>query len=156
MVLPRGQASSFDRTPCASRIPTTPMRVMPPKIQDECWQRSDCSTTHPRYCLSLSVPTNERGVRQQAVQSGLIFRRVEKSLDGVEDFGIEHTPDTNRVAIVVVTEPIQKTIDRFGFRLKVFESFAINPTQISVFHAFLDSTIFSVRQAAGNRRFVLC
>ncbi len=90
------------------------------------------------------------------MQRGLIFGGVKETLNRFEDFGIEHTPDTNCVAIVMVTEPIQKTIDRFGFRLKAFESLAINPTQISVFHAYLNSTIFSVRQAAGNRRFVLC
>jgi hypothetical protein len=89
----------------------------------------------------LSVLADKQGVRKQALQRGLIFRRVEKCLDGVEDFGIEHTPDTNCLAIVLVTEPIQKPIHRLGFWLKPFESVAINPTQVCVLHTFLDSTI---------------
>lgn len=90
------------------------------------------------------------------MQSGLIFRSVEESLNAVEDFGIENTPDPDRVAIELLTEPDQKPIYRLGFWLKPFKSFAINPTQVCVLHTFLDSTIFSVRQAAGNRHFVLC
>ena len=90
------------------------------------------------------------------MQSGLIFRSVEERLNAVEDFGIEHTPDTNRVAIELLTEPDQKPIHRLGFGLKPFESFAINPTQICVLHTFFGSTFFSVRQVAGDRRFVLC
>ena len=104
----------------------------------------------------LSVPTDERRMSQQAVQRGLIFRSVEKRLNAVEDFGVEHTPDTDRLAVELLAEPDQKSIDGLGFWLKPFESFAINPTQVCVLHTILDSTIFSVRQAAGNRRFVLC
>lgn len=99
---------------------------------------------------------DEHGVRKQALQRGLILGRVQECLDGFENFGIDHTPDTDRVAVVLVTEPIQKPIHRLGFRLKPFESVPINPSQVCVLHAFLDSTIFSVRQATGNRRFVLC
>ena len=91
------------------------------------------------------------------MQSGLIFRRVEEGLNGVEDFGIEHTPDTDRVTIELLTEPDQKPIHRLGFWLKPFESFAINPSQVCVLHIFFGSTFFSVKQEdAGDRRFVLC
>ena len=63
-------------------------------------------------------------------------------MNAVEDFGIENTPDTDRVAIELLAEPDQKPIHRLGFWLKPFEPLAINPTQISVLHAFLRSTIF--------------
>ena len=86
--------------------------------------------------------TDEACMTEQAVKRRLVFRSVEKTLNGVDDFGIEHTPDTDRVAIVLLAEPIQEPIDGFGFRLKPFESFAINPTEICLLHAFLRSTIF--------------
>ena len=62
-------------------------------------------------------------------------------MNGVDDFRVENTPDTDRVAIVLLTEPVQEPIDRFGFRLKPFQSVAINPAQICLLHAFLRSTI---------------
>ena len=86
--------------------------------------------------------TDERGVRKKALQRSLIFRSVEERMNGVEDFRVENTPDTDRVAIVLMAEPIQEPIDGFGFRLKPLESLAINPTQICLLHAFLRSTIF--------------
>ena len=98
--------------------------------------------THWLRWLWLSVLTDEACMTEQAVKRRLIFRSVEKTLNGVDDFGIEHTPDTDRVAIVLLAEPIQEPIDRFGFRLKPFESLAINPTQICLLHAFLRSTVF--------------
>ncbi len=90
------------------------------------------------------------------MQRGLIFRRVKECLNGFDDFGIEHTPDSDRISIELMPKPVQKPIHRLGFWLKPFESLAINPSQIGVLHTFLTSTIFSVRQAAGDRRFVLC
>ena len=86
--------------------------------------------THRLRWLWLSVLTDEACMTEQAVKRRLIFRSVEKTLNGVDDFGVEHTPDTDRVAIVLLAEPIQEPIDGFGFRLKPLESLAINPTQI--------------------------
>lgn len=79
-------------------------------------------------CRPLSVLTNISRVREQAVQRGLIFRRVEQRLNGVDDFGIEHTPDPNRLSILLLSKPVQKPINRLGFWLKPFESVAINPS----------------------------
>ena len=49
-------------------------------------------------------------------------------MNGIEDFSIQHTPNTNRLAIVLLPESIQKPIHGLGFWLKPFESLAINPT----------------------------
>ena len=97
--------------------------------------------THWLRWLWLSVLTDEDCMTEQAVKRRLIFRSVEKTLNGVDDFSIEHNPDTDRVAIVLLAGPIQEPIDGFDFRLKPFESIAINPTQICLLHAILRSTI---------------
>ena len=67
--------------------------------------------THWLCWLWLSVLTDEACMTEQAVKRRLIFRSVEKTLNGVDNFGIENTPDTDRVAIVLLAEPIQEPID---------------------------------------------
>ena len=108
-------------------------------------------TTHRFRWLWLSVLTDEDCMTEQAMKCRLIFRSVEETLNGVDDFGIEHTPDTDRVAVVLLAEPIQEPIDRFGFRLKPFQSVAINPSQVCVLHTtcvarFFESNKWLVKQ----------
>ena len=88
-----------------------------------------------------SVLTDERGVIEQALQCGLIVRVVKQFLNRVADFGVEHTPDSYSVPVVLPAQPIQKAVERFRFWLKAFQSFVINPSQVCVFHTFLRSTI---------------
>ena len=105
-------------------------------------------TTHRLRRLWLSVLTDESGMTKQAVKRRLIFRSVKKTLNGVDDFGVENTPDTDRVAIMLLPESIQEPIDGLGFRLKSFKSVAINPSKVCVLHTFLAITICSVKQVA--------
>ncbi len=84
---------------------------MPQKIQGELYEAKPVfGITHPHYWLRLSVLTDEGCMAEQAVQRGLIFRSVEKGFNRVEDFGVEHTPDTDRLAIELLTESNQKAI----------------------------------------------
>lgn len=75
------------------------------------------------------------------MQCRLIFRRIEQRLNRFDDLGIEDAPNADGLAIVLMAESIQEAIHRLRLRLKSSESFAINPSQVSVFHSIFSSTL---------------
>lgn len=99
--------------------------------------------------LRLSVLTDEGGVIKQAMKRRLVLRRVQKTLNRVANVAFEDRPNTNPFLILLLTEPTQKSIDGLGFRLKPFEALFVDPSQVSVLHTLVPTTIFGDKQEAG-------
>lgn len=99
--------------------------------------------------LRLSVLTDESGVVKQAMKRRLVLSRIQKTLNLVANVAFEDRPNANSFVILLLTEPTQKPIDGLGFRLKPFEALFVDPSQVSVLHTLVPTTIFGDTQEAG-------